>query len=228
MSTTPAPQTLDLANHPDPFGLLLQAHAHQKKPLPDNEQLLLELRTKTLAVLIPTRQVRFGRTGVDPSPLDWLHDVAPFMPQKQVIFIARGVEICRRAKWTDHDKVNELIRPLEVFLKLLLARIEDKLNAMSAPKGGPGTPRKRRRRKTDAAPRPLTPKQTEVVQIVGECKGNLAEAARRLGIDRATVEEYYEAANKKLGKQAVKHATRNLPTDKRGQDNLSSDDDQRR
>jgi predicted DNA-binding protein (UPF0251 family) len=86
---------------------------------------------------------------------------------------------------------------------------------------------RRRRRMTDAPPRPLTAKQTEAVQIVGECKGNLAEAARRLGIDRATLKERYEAASEKLGKRAVKHATKSLPTDRRGQENLSRYDDRR-
>jgi DNA-binding CsgD family transcriptional regulator len=87
---------------------------------------------------------------------------------------------------------------------------------------------RRRRRKTDAAPRPMTAKQTEAVQIVGECKGNFSEAARRLGVSPKTVREHYQAGLRKLGRKAVKHATQRLPSDRRGQDSISSDDDRRR
>ena len=86
--------------------------------------------------------------------------------------------------------------------------------------------RKRRRRKADSPP-PLTAKQTEAVQIVGECKGNIAEAARQLGRDPSTVRQHYQAGMGKLGKKAVKHGTTRLPSDRRGQENVSSDDDQR-
>jgi DNA-binding NarL/FixJ family response regulator len=86
---------------------------------------------------------------------------------------------------------------------------------------------KRRRRKTDAVPRPLTAKQAEAIQIVGECKGNFAQAADRIGRDRATVRQHYNAGMKKLGRTAVKHRTQQLPSDKRGQDSVSSDDDRR-
>ena len=79
-------------------------------------------------------------------------------------------------------------------------------------------------------PRPLTVRQTEVVQIVGECTGNIAKAARQLGRDRKTVEETYRAGLAKLGK-TVYHSrdkTRLLPRDKRGQEAVSEDDDLRR
>ena len=79
---------------------------------------------------------------------------------------------------------------------------------------------RRRRRKTDAAPRPLTAKQTEAVHIVGECKGNFTEAAARMGLDAATVRQHYNAGMAKLGGKAVKHGTQRLPSDRRGQDNV--------
>ncbi len=87
-------------------------------------------------------------------------------------------------------------------------------------------PRKRKRQAMKASP--LTAKQTEAVQVVGECKGSFAEAGRRLGVDRKTVQQHYQAAMKKLGKSAVKHATQSLPSDRRGQADLSADDDRRR
>lgn len=86
----------------------------------------------------------------------------------------------------------------------------------------------RRRRRAGLVPKPLTAKQTETVQVVGECKGDLAEAARRLGIDRKTVKQHYDAASRKLGKIAVKHTTQPLRTDRRGQANVAQEDDRRR
>jgi hypothetical protein len=76
-------------------------------------------------------------------------------------------------------------------------------------------------------PRPLTARQTEVVQVVGECKGNIAAAAKRLGRDRKTVDETYRAGLAKLGKIPVKHGTKTLPHDRRGQVNLSDSDNVR-
>lgn len=109
-----------------------------------------------------------------------------------------------------------------------LAGIDAGPELAAGPVGEPQRP-KRRQRKTDAAPRPLTAKQAEAVQIVGECKGNYSEAARRLGVkDPKTVRQHYKAGLRKLGRKAVKYATQRLPSDKRGQDNVSSDGDRRR
>ena len=87
---------------------------------------------------------------------------------------------------------------------------------------------RRRRAGTDRKPRPLTARQAEVIQIVGECKGNVAKAAERLGLHRKTVAEAYKAGLAKLGKTVVKHATRLFPRDRRGQDDVSEADDMRR
>jgi hypothetical protein len=88
-----------------------------------------------------------------------------------------------------------------------------------------GTKQHRKRPPLEAAP--LTEKQTEVVQIVGECKGNFAEAGRRLGLDRKTVKQHYQAAMGKMGKAAIKRVTGPLPCDRRGQSRLTDDDDRR-
>ncbi len=70
----------------------------------------------------------------------------------------------------------------------------------------------------------LTARQVEVMQIVGEHKGNISEAARCMGLDRKTVSEHFNAACKKLGKKAMsKPRTRSLPQDNRGQANVSRD-----
>lgn len=92
------------------------------------------------------------------------------------------------------------------------------------------TPKRNRRQATKARkPRRLTPRQAEVVQIVGECKGNIAEAARRLGLDRKTVDESFKAGLAKLGKEAVRSCdkTRLFVRDRRGQEIVSESDDRR-
>jgi DNA-binding CsgD family transcriptional regulator len=90
----------------------------------------------------------------------------------------------------------------------------------------PNSPRQKKRTRRPAIeknPRPLTPRQTEVMQIVGECKGNFAQAARQIGLNRKTVEQHYIAATKKLGMHAVRAAERKpkapqrLPEDHRQQ-----------
>ena len=91
-------------------------------------------------------------------------------------------------------------------------------------------PKRARRPSKPRKPRPLTPRQAEVIQIVGECKGSIAEAAKRLGRDRKTVEEAYRAGMAKLGKTVYRSRdkTRLLPRDKRGQEAVSQEDDLRR
>ena len=65
------------------------------------------------------------------------------------------------------------------------------------------------------------------MQIVGECKGSIADAARHLGKDPKTVRQHYRAASEKVGKSVVKHATEPLRTDRRGQANIANGDDRR-
>ncbi len=88
-------------------------------------------------------------------------------------------------------------------------------------------PNRNRRPSKNRKPRPLTVPQTEAVVMVAECKGNIAEAAQRLGKDRKTVEEAYKAGLAKLGKQAVKHGTRTLSRDRRGQVEFAKEEDRR-
>ncbi len=93
---------------------------------------------------------------------------------------------------------------------------------------GKRQPRKQRR-KTRKVSR-LTPKQMEASQIVGECKGNFAEAGRRLGRDPKTIRQHWFAACKKLGISAVKtrRRTQRLLKDRRGQVAIAQEDAQRR
>ncbi len=87
----------------------------------------------------------------------------------------------------------------------------------------------RKRKQPSADVKPLTVKQAQAVQVVGECEGNYAKAAKRLGVDRTTVKEHYLAAMAKLGQQATrgKPKKQRLPTDRRGQSNIAEDTDRR-
>jgi hypothetical protein len=65
------------------------------------------------------------------------------------------------------------------------------------------------------------------MQLVGEHKGNIAAAARAAGKSRAAMAKLYNKANRKLGKKAVKHFTRRLPTDYRGQVRITREEEQK-
>jgi hypothetical protein len=89
------------------------------------------------------------------------------------------------------------------------------------------TPKRTKKKRRSRQPAKLTGKQLEACQIVGECKGNISKAAKQLGKDPKTVREHYEIGMAKLGKTAIKHETKSLPSDKRGQANIANDDDHR-
>ena len=91
----------------------------------------------------------------------------------------------------------------------------------------PSKAKSRKRSRTLPKDRELTAKQVEAVQVFGECKGNKAAAARRLGIDRSSLAERLDRAWEKLGKRATKHATKAIPRDRRGQAHVSAEDDRR-
>jgi len=89
---------------------------------------------------------------------------------------------------------------------------------------------KRRRRAPAKEPAPLTPKETEAMQLVGEHKGNFTAAGRAAGKSRQAMQKLYEKACRKLGKSAVEPAakTQGLPTDHRGQIDVADPDAARR
>jgi hypothetical protein len=115
-----------------------------------------------------------------------------------------------------HKMLREMIA---YFVDYLRDRASE-LSAAEAKGGGAGRKRKSRKRQS-AKPRPVTPAQAEAVQIVGECKGNMSEAARRLGKDPKTVRQNYRAGLRNVGMSAAvlnqKPKTQNLPHDRRGQ-----------
>ncbi len=94
----------------------------------------------------------------------------------------------------------------------------------------PGAPKRKRRKRASDKPRELTRPQIEAMQLYGECKGNFTEMGRRMGIDRKTAKQHYEAAAKKVGQQAVNPypKTTTIAHDRRGQADVSEIDDARR
>jgi predicted DNA-binding protein (UPF0251 family) len=79
---------------------------------------------------------------------------------------------------------------------------------------------KRRRRTNPRKPRPLTPKESEAVHLVGEHKGKVAAAAKVAGKSRQAMQKLYDKAMKKLGKSVFRHATQAIPSDLRGQSTI--------
>lgn len=88
--------------------------------------------------------------------------------------------------------------------------------------GGQGRARSGARRKRRVTGKPtdqsLTPRQTEAVGLFYEHKGNIAAAARAMGVHRKTFDQHRRAGFRKLGKKKPpKTKTQRLPTDRRGQ-----------
>jgi hypothetical protein len=76
---------------------------------------------------------------------------------------------------------------------------------------------RRASRKRRPAVKQMTPTQALTFQMVAECEGNIAKAARLLGKDRKTVAQSYEEGLAKVGRGTAKAATKRLSRDKRGQ-----------
>jgi hypothetical protein len=108
------------------------------------------------------------------------------------------------------------------------AAIEGATSGKKPPSAGRRKAKTSRRRRTPTDPiKPLTPRQAEYVQTVSECQGNMAEAGRRLAVDRKTVAEGHKVALAKLGKKQMAHTTKLLKTDRRGQADIAAEDDRR-
>ncbi len=78
--------------------------------------------------------------------------------------------------------------------------------------------KRKRRRQSVKKIVPITARQLEAAQLVGEHKGNVAAAAAAVGISRTAMKKRYDKAMGKLGKKAMDMVkTQSLPTDSRGQ-----------
>ena len=106
------------------------------------------------------------------------------------------------------------------------AAIEPTVARPAPPVAKTPTMRKRRR---ETVKRPLTERQVESQRLFGECNGNLAEIARRMGLSVKTVRQHLDAGNRKLGRALITEATtRAMRHDRRGQADLTAEDDRRR
>jgi DNA-binding CsgD family transcriptional regulator len=95
-------------------------------------------------------------------------------------------------------------------------------SAESASSDSQEQPKTRRRRRTEKKEQPLTEREAEAVHQVGDHKGNLAAAARVMGVSYQRVQYLYRRAMKKLGRRAAKTKTVPLPVDRRGQTVVST------
>jgi hypothetical protein len=85
----------------------------------------------------------------------------------------------------------------------------------------------RRRRTPDRRAKPLTPRQAEAMQMVGEHKGNYSAAARAMGVTPQRVRALYGEACQKLGISATKKGKAGrLPTDRRGQPTVAAESEE--
>jgi len=140
------------------------------------------------------------------------------------------------------DWVNKRVQELQARCPAEAAEMGLAELVQAAPTAGGATPagadqapekteasKTKRRKRTGAAKAPtLTPKQTEAMKLHGDCEGNIAEIARRLGIGRKSAEDRVKAAFKKLGRSIPRKAsTKALPTSRRGEEIVSKSDDKR-
>lgn len=99
---------------------------------------------------------------------------------------------------------------------------EHRQRAGSGQDAAAGKPRRKRARKP-ALGKPLTDRQREAVEAVSDCGGNIADAARLLTRDPATVRQHYRAGMAKLGEvmaSGKRPKTQAIPTDRRGQEQV--------
>ncbi|NQT36335.1 MAG: hypothetical protein HQ581_02535 [Planctomycetes bacterium] len=174
----------------------------------------------------------------DPSPHDTVEKIAAFcneIAQNYAVYQDDDEAVLVAAKGAIKHAIRSIVEaglppiPNPPRNPCTVTEALDALGRIALWCGSPAdSPGKKRKRRSAAKTNPLTPIQVKTVQVVGECEGDVAKAAKRLGKDRSTVQESYTAAMSKLGKSAVKHKTRSMPRDKRGQEHLSEGDDRRK
>jgi hypothetical protein len=144
----------------------------------------------------------------------YFSDEPDLPPDATVANEATLVALRRSLAWVATlNRVRRLGEHAVPWFRLQLPRFEKILNANARP-----PKRSRRRRTGEMKITPLTEKQVEAVQLIGEHKGNIAAAARSAGKSPAAMKKLYDKANRKLGKKAIeKIKTQRLPKDQRGQ-----------
>lgn len=101
------------------------------------------------------------------------------------------------------------------------------LRGARAPK--PATTKKPTRGGRKVVAKPPTEKQLRAVTLYGECDGCYTEVGRRMGISREAATQHVRAGLAKAGSAVLRTAkTKRLPTDRRGQQDVTEKDDRRR
>jgi predicted DNA-binding protein (UPF0251 family) len=169
----------------------------------------------------------FGANGFPWDPHEWFRDTGIPLPRnlEEVAAACEQVGYCPASEITDAGfTIDAALMVLRNFLVRKRENERAARKATAAPLLSKKVPKRRRRPPLARKVRPLTPKQTEAVQIVGECKGSFADAARRMGLDRKTVRQHYYAGMKKMGRAiGKKPKTERLSQDSRGQATVSQD-----
>jgi hypothetical protein len=136
----------------------------------------------------------------------------------------RGIDADPLTRFVVLREWDRLRDALMVLLKVerVLDREGERPAEKPAGKGG------RRRWVSPRKPTPLTAEQAEAVQLVGEHKGNVSAAAKAAGKSGQAMMKLYGKAMKKLGQAArvFKAKTGDLPLDRHGQVNLSTEEDE--
>jgi len=93
----------------------------------------------------------------------------------------------------------------------------------------PSGKRRSKRRRTGGT-RPLTPLQTQALELYGKHNGKLTDIAREMGIKHSTAHQHLQAGFRKVPGLAPKKApsagrTRRLPRDRRGQPTVADNDE---
>jgi hypothetical protein len=160
----------------------------------------------------------------------WLRAIGEW-PQIRKSMIEREVRPDDRKTPSDKDLMERLIDLVRAEKEMsrndaMGLPITEALSLMT-PKPAAQKRRRRKARPAAASPKPLTAIQTQTIQVVSECEGNIAAAAHRLGKDRKTVEESYRTGMLRLGKEAYwnRHKTRLLARDRRGTEDVADVDD---
>jgi hypothetical protein len=143
----------------------------------------------------------------------------------------RGECVETKPKWNGRSPAAPGYRPLVAYLPEIVSagwhvRLTERGQVEAA---RTSDPKRKRRRST---PHKLTPIQQRTMEVVVECKGSYAKAARRLHKDRSTVKQAWEAACRILGLDPVTYGKAGGKTgtylrDRRGQDDVADIDDQR-
>jgi len=99
--------------------------------------------------------------------------------------------------------VDDLIRTLRHTAAMIREEALAEARALPRPENVKAARGKKPRRTGSRKPRPVTARQAEAMERVGECKGDVTKAAKSMGVTPKTVRELLSAGYAKLGKSAT-------------------------